>query len=234
MINAKAESGAIWKKVCVSCRMREHCRSGGMVYTCDSKSHAARLKGSSPFSGTHMGFGILTRYIRLLAKWRAIWLAKQIRELFPAGSSLLNVGAGEGMLETELIDAGYIMTSLEPDSANQPHFIKEKFESATFSSRFDGIIFSYSLHHIDAAGDNIKKALGLLSPGGKLLIMEIATKNTLWRWLTLQNRALCSSRTHAWTQSELARLIETSGGTITKKISYRTNAVLFVVEARHA
>ncbi len=28
------------------------CRSGGMAYTHDSKSCAARLKGSSPFSGT--------------------------------------------------------------------------------------------------------------------------------------------------------------------------------------
>lgn len=28
------------------------CRSGGMVYTCDSKSHALRLVGSSPTFGT--------------------------------------------------------------------------------------------------------------------------------------------------------------------------------------
>lgn len=29
-----------------------NCRSGGMVYTCDSKSHASRLVGSSPTFGT--------------------------------------------------------------------------------------------------------------------------------------------------------------------------------------
>ena len=30
------------------------CRSGGMVYTCDSKSHASRLVGSSPTFGTNL------------------------------------------------------------------------------------------------------------------------------------------------------------------------------------
>lgn len=181
-----------------------------------------------------MGLGILTRYIRLLAAWRATWLGKRVRELFAPGASLLNVGAGDGMLENSLARDGFSIISLEPGATPIKNAIKEPFESAVFSTRFDGIIFSYSLHHTANPGENIRKALTLLAPGGKMLILEIATKNAFWRWLTYRNKLLCWSHTHDWTKGELKELIESSGGTITRRISYRINAELFIIEAPHA
>jgi len=164
---------------------------------------------------------------------RARWLSKQITGMLPPGSMILNVGAGQGHLEKELLNSGIIVTSIEPKGkAFDGNIIQSSFEDAVIDHKFDAIVFSYSLHHLDDPISGIKKALSLLAPQGILLLLEIAPRTAFWKILTFDSRIACPYRKHTWTKHMLEETVRRSGGKIEHILWYRRSAPLFII--RHA
>lgn len=144
-------------------------------------------------------------------------------------SMLLNVGAGQGFLEEALAHTALSIESLDPTpDARHPDFIHTEFENAEFNHFFDCIVFSYSLHHFTNPSAAIAKAISLLKPSGKLLILEIAPRTHLEKVLLLDSRLLCSTTKNTWTENELSTLISKYG---TVEITHHWNffAPLYVV-----
>lgn len=168
-----------------------------------------------------------------LYRKRGRWLAKQILNIFPNRSTLLNVGSGEGFLEHELGES-YKIFSLDPDPIQKPQVnqIESTLDKASFIQKFDGVIFSHSLHHIENPEKAIQKALSLLNASGKVIILDIAPRTTLERILLCDSRILCSTARSTWAKDELRNHIE-AFGKIEKVEQYTSLAPMFVVKSNH-
>jgi len=98
-----------------------------------------------------------------------------------SGSRVIEVGAGDGRLAAELRVRGYGITAVEADATsasearrrNVPIVIANwpQFETRV---RFDGVLFTRSLHHIPQLGAALDAARRDLEPGGVLLVEDFA------------------------------------------------------------
>lgn len=107
-------------------------------------------------------------------------------------ASILDIGFGTGVLTSKLYEKGYKITGVD-FSTKMIEAAKEKMPKASLieydfskgipeeiaSSKFDYIIATYSLHHLndDQKIDLIKVLLDLLNDDGKILIGDVAFDN---------------------------------------------------------
>lgn len=97
------------------------------------------------------------------------------------GKALLEIGCGNGRASAMLVRAAGTLTAIDPDadliraaksSVPGADFLLGSGEALDFSdSKFDAVIFTFSLHHQDSALA-LKEAHRVLKPGGQLLIIE--------------------------------------------------------------
>jgi len=118
------------------------------------------------------------------------WIKKQIMD----GTSVLDVGCGDGTLvyflsdkisEADALDeASVCIESAKHKYADisNIHFICGKFEDYKCDKKYDAIIFTASLHHIDL-NTAVNKAKFLLHDGGVLLVVGIASPTNIIDWL---------------------------------------------------
>jgi SAM-dependent methyltransferase len=91
----------------------------------------------------------------------------------------LEIGCGLGMLAPLLMREGYHYTGIEPDSEAASWcestfdvvVIEQPFENVTLSPDFDLIAACHVFEHMHDAPAMIAKAIGLLRPRGKLLVV---------------------------------------------------------------
>jgi SAM-dependent methyltransferase len=129
-------------------------------------------------------------------------VAAFVREqLPPPPASVLEVGCGEGELARELDAAGYAVVAIDPEAPEGPIFRAVRLEHFGPSGRFDAVVASLSLHHIEDLGAAVDKIAGLLEPGGLLVLNEWDRgrfQGTTARWYFHQRQALAAlGREHA-------------------------------------
>jgi SAM-dependent methyltransferase len=98
----------------------------------------------------------------------------------PAASAVLEVGCGEGHVALELLNRGYQVTGVDSDQEVIAR-ARERGVPAVLASwpefgsaRFDGVVFTRSLHHIGPLRRAIRKAREVLRPRGVLLVEDFA------------------------------------------------------------
>ena len=102
---------------------------------------------------------------------------------------ILDVGCGDGSLAAFLndgmrtimgIDAEEDCIARARDAVDSPNvsFLCAKFEEYQSEELFDAVIFAASLHHMNMR-EALNKAKGILSPGGRLLIVGLAASSTV-------------------------------------------------------
>ena len=105
------------------------------------------------------------------------------------GATVLDIGFGTGTLTTKLYENGCTVYG-QDFSARMIELAREKMPEAVLvhrdfsegldeslhARRYDFIISTYALHHLDSAGKLplIRELLDCLKPGGKLLIGDVA------------------------------------------------------------
>lgn len=92
----------------------------------------------------------------------------------PAPVRVLDVGCGRGDLALALVDSGYDVLGIDPEAPEGPIFVPVKLENFDTTDRFDFVVASRSLHHIEDLAAALAKIRALLGPGGVLIVNEFA------------------------------------------------------------
>jgi SAM-dependent methyltransferase len=109
-----------------------------------------------------------------------------LAHLPPPPRAVLEVGAGRGDLARSLVERGYRVTAIDPDPPAGAGVDRVAIGDFGPSGTFPAVIASRALHHIvdlDAALDRI---VGLLDPGGVIVVHDFAWDRVVGvtaRWL---------------------------------------------------
>lgn len=118
-----------------------------------------------------------------------------LRAAFPGRTDdVLDVGCGEGLLLQKFAPSCRTVTGVEPDPATAerartrlrttPNAEVVPADFATYDAgtrRFDVITFVATLHHMETRS-SLRKAVTLLRPGGRLVIVGLAANRTPTDW----------------------------------------------------
>lgn len=93
-----------------------------------------------------------------------------------APCAVLDLGCGpRGGFVPALLDEGYDAVGVDPAAPDGPHYHQVTFEAFDFERRYDAIVASTSLHHVDEIDRNVERIAGALIPGGTVIVVE-------WAW----------------------------------------------------
>lgn len=132
--------------------------------------------------------------------------------LFLPQMDVADLGCGDGTITVEIarfarsvvgIESSEKVLSLAKDlakrkSLNHVTFKKEQIEDLSLATEsFDFVLFSQSLHHLPQPELGLQQAARILRPGGRLIIMELASHEEDWvreklghQWLGFDSEAL--------------------------------------------
>jgi len=119
-----------------------------------------------------------------------------VSELMPAGSSILDVGCGTGVVAGRLAESGYEVTGLDPSAGMLGHVrrhtpsVNTVQGSATAlpfeDGRFDLTMCVAVMHHIadpKAVHESLGEMVRVTRPGGLTLVWDHNPKNPYWKFL---------------------------------------------------
>ena len=118
--------------------------------------------------------------------------------------AVLDVGCGIGNVALHLVAYGYKVTGIDESQAaikrcarRGIRAIEADFAEYETDERYDVVLFSRSLHHMKDPRRTLRKAGGMLAPGGAVLIEEFAFEEVdefAARWLLTVLRLAVASR----------------------------------------
>lgn len=97
-----------------------------------------------------------------------------LRQLPRRPARVLEVGCGDGQLARMLAAHGYAVVGIDPDAPAGDLFQAVALEEFRDPGAFDAVVASRSLHHIPDLAGALNRIVGLLSPGGRLIVHEHA------------------------------------------------------------
>ena len=117
------------------------------------------------------------------------WIKRQIKDC----SSVLDVGCGNGLLLNYLNTKNLSLTGIDTSDScieyctksylsDNIQFFQSDFLTFNTVCKYDAIIFSASIHHMDMVSA-INKAKSLLQKGGKLIIVGLAKPSGFFDYL---------------------------------------------------
>lgn len=113
----------------------------------------------------------------------------------------LEVGCGDGDLARALVERGHEVVAIDSDPAAITTAKARGVDArvavwpAFASGKFDALLFTRSLHHIEPLDGAVKRARDVLQPGGRILIEDFAPGEMSPRFLS-------------WLRGELSRIGE--------------------------
>ena len=129
--------------------------------------------------------------------------AEFVRDALPGGGlRLLEVGAGGGHLARALMDAGHTVVAIDTseDAVARARQLGVDARHADWhgfeDGRFDTIVFTRSLHHIERLPQAVDRCWPMLGPGGRVILEEFSVTEV-------------DALTAEWLQSTLLALRET-------------------------
>lgn len=101
----------------------------------------------------------------------------------PAGSTILDVGTGDGTIARSLIERGYRVTAIDAndkliEEAAQNGVLAEQADFLCYEpkTRFDAVLFARSLHHIHPVEKAVAKAADVLTASGLLVVEDFGAE----------------------------------------------------------
>jgi SAM-dependent methyltransferase len=95
-------------------------------------------------------------------------------ELPPPPARVLEIGCGSGELALALAQARYDVLAIDPEAPDGPVFRRTSLEELDEPGPFGAVIASRSLHHIHDLDAAVERMHALLTPGGRLILVEFA------------------------------------------------------------
>jgi SAM-dependent methyltransferase len=95
-----------------------------------------------------------------------------LSQLPPVPARVLEIGCGEGELARALAAERYDVVAIDPEAPDGPIFRRTTIEAFDEPGRFDGVVASRSLHHVEDLGGVLDKLVRLLR--GPLILNEFA------------------------------------------------------------
>lgn len=138
-------------------------------------------------------------------------IAARLQAEIPAGSEILDLGAGEGALCERLVDLGYRVTAADKDAASfrcrRAAFSAIDFDAPTDierfvaanAGRFDAVLGIEVIEHVQDPWQYARRLLSMAKPGGLVLV---TTPNTA-SWLS-RTRFFFTGRFHQFGDADLA------------------------------
>lgn len=104
-----------------------------------------------------------------------------VRKHINMGSTLLDIGAGRGLVAADLLKHGYQVTAIDASdqavllaAANNVTVIKATISTFSSTARFDAALLSMVAHHIHPLDQALDKLKTLLKPEGQVLLEDFA------------------------------------------------------------
>jgi SAM-dependent methyltransferase len=111
----------------------------------------------------------------------------------PPPSRLLEIGAGDGALARALVEAGYDVLAIDPESRGADVRPVPLHELEAPPGSFASALAVTSLHHVEPLERSLERLAELLEPGGVLVVDEFdvaAFDTRAAEWWLRQRRAL--------------------------------------------
>ncbi len=203
----------------------------GIFHEIQEEIHAPSPKKKNPVKELLKKLGVLA----LLSQLRIQYDKYAISSVAPEGK-ILEVGCGIGKIIRPLKEMGAEVVGVEPG----PSLVEQAkkaglevycnlFEDFSWEGeKFDQILFSFTLEHIENPKEALEKARSLLKPDGKLYIL-CPNFNSIERFLFGNNWFCWHLPYHKYyfSQDSLGQLLNNTGFTVTKsKTDFRMDAVI--------
>ena len=108
------------------------------------------------------------------AHWRA-GVERFVREQLPQPPvRVLEIGCGRGELALALAQSGHRVVAVDPEAPEGPIFRRMTIEELADPGPFDAVTACLALHHVADPGAVLDKCLRLLTPGGRMIVVEYA------------------------------------------------------------
>ncbi|MCG9891885.1 MAG: class I SAM-dependent methyltransferase [Thermosynechococcaceae cyanobacterium MS004] len=162
---------------------------------CDVDFHASTLSeaNSLSYNSLHDLPGLWQDSVRMQVQL----LLRSLKR----GSTILEVGCGEGILLYELAQHGFNVKGIEPSKnackrgrAKGLDIIESFFPNSTIDIHFDAIVMSHVVEHFPNPIESIKSAIDLVLPDGHLLFVQTNYTGILpkllrekWYWMPDQH-----------------------------------------------
>lgn len=117
----------------------------------------------------------------LPVQWQQLILAQveMVCKSTHQGARVLEIGCGEGILLEEIIKKGFIVKGIEPSKSGAKRaslkgidVYEGYFKPEVFSEKFDMVIMSHVLEHIELPDKAISGILSILKPNGCLMLTQ--------------------------------------------------------------
>jgi|GEM_PF-5712658 len=154
------------------------------------------------------------------ALFRAQYLLPLIKDLFPKGSLLLDLGGGEGLLAKKLSQLGIRTILLDTDpirikgGRGLPAILGSGEHLPFPDNSFDGVLLLDVLEHIENDEETIIETSRVVKPGGKIIITTPKEGETFGDLTPSETEKLHRSWNHkrpGYTLSALIRLLKNGG-----------------------
>jgi SAM-dependent methyltransferase len=171
-VQAATASGPSRRKRHLPHRPRPLAGLASIVRAARHASHAADGRARRPPSATIRFAARGSPASATLAPLSDDFLSFLLDALPKAPARVLEVGCGAGGLARAVADAGHRVLAIDPEAPEGPIFRRTTLEQLDDRGPFDAVVAQLSLHHVHDLDAALDRVVGLLAPGGALVLDE--------------------------------------------------------------